>query len=380
MVRLTVPRVVIALVGALLLTYAFVLAPRTAPPWGADADSDAAVVTGANGLPTPSPRPPALFPPAGKVFIGVMTHEGAYDFTAVDEFAEAAGRHPQVMLFSADWAVARFDRAIFDRVRDRGMMPMLAWEPWDYRIDEQAREQGLDQYEIDEIRSDQPDYRLSRIIRGDLDDYLRSWAEGIRDLEYPVAIRFGHEMNGDWYPWSEATNGNRRGDYVRAWRHLHDLFRTAGATNVTWVWSPNVQWDESNPPLETLYPGDEYVDWLGLSGYYGTGYFADYRSFDEIFDETIDEMRTFSERPLVITETAAADDNGRKVEWIEETFQLLPRHRDIIGLIWFEVDKELDWRIVSSRASGDAFAEAVAAPRYDVRWTPDTVPRTTLDG
>lgn len=380
MVRVTVPRVVIALIGVLLLTYAFVLAPRTAARWGADAGSDVAVTAGSAGSPSPSPREPELFPPAGKVFIGVMTHEGAYDFTAVEEFTEAAGRQPQVMLFSADWAVARFDRAIFDRVRDRGMMPMLAWEPWDYRIDEQAREQGLDQYEIDEVRSDQPDYRLSRIIRGDLDDYLLSWAEGIKSLDYPVAIRFAHEMNGDWYPWSEAANGNRRGDYVKAWRHLHDLFRTAGASNVTWVWSPNVQWDDNNPPLETLYPGDEYVDWLGLSGYYGTGYFSDYRSFDEIFDETIDEMRTFSERPLVITETAAADDNGRKVEWIEETFQLLPRHRDIIGVIWFEVDKELDWRIVSSRASGNAFAEAVAAPRYDVRWTPDTVPRTTLDG
>ncbi|WP_326557710.1 glycoside hydrolase family 26 protein [Micromonospora sp. NBC_01796] len=379
MLRLTLPRVLVALVAVLLLTYAFAVAPRTADRWGGGVGADVAATTRPSVSPPTPPREPELFPPAGKAFIGVMTHEGPYNFKAVDEFTKAAKRQPQVMLFSADWASGRFDRSLFDRISDRGMMPMLAWEPWDYRIDEKARKQGLRLREIDEIRSDQPTYRLARIASGDLDDYVLSWAEGIKSLGYPVALRFGHEMNGDWYPWSEATNGNRAGDYVKAWRHVHDLFRTAGATNVTWVWSPNVQWDESTPPLESLYPGDAYVDWLGLSGYYGTGYFSDYRNFDEIFGDTIEELRTFSERPLVITETAAADDNGRKVEWIKETFRLLPKHRDIIGVIWFEVDKELDWRIVSSRASATAFAQAVAAPRYDLRWSPEMVPRGEVD-
>ena len=49
------------------------------------------------------------------------------------------------------------------------------------------------------------------IIGGAHDDYIRAWAEGVRDLGYPLAIRFAHEMNGDWYPWSEQANGNRRG-------------------------------------------------------------------------------------------------------------------------------------------------------------------------
>jgi hypothetical protein len=375
MARLTVPRVMIALIAALLLAYAFAVAPRTTSGWQADAGSTEM----ATAAPAPSPsKSPKLFPPAGKMFIGVTTHEGAYDFTAVDEFAKAVKRQPQVMLFSTGWASAKFDRRLFDRISDRGMLPMMAWEPWDYRVDEAARKQGLALREIDEIRSDQPDYRLSRIARGGFDSYVRSWAEGIKSLGYPVAIRFAHEMNGDWYPWSESVNGNRAGDYVKAWRHVHDLFRAAGATNVTWVWSPNVQWDEAAPELETLYPGDDYVDWLGLSGYYGTGYFSDYRSFDDIFDATIEEVRTFSKRPLVITETGAADDSGRKVEWIKETFRLLPRHKDIIGLIWFEVDKELDWRVVSSRTAAAAFAQGVASPRYDLSWSPIMVPRNEL--
>jgi mannan endo-1,4-beta-mannosidase len=373
MARLTVPRIMIALIAVLLLTYAFAVAPRITAGQRADAGSN-------NAPSAPSSRKdPELFPPSGKMFIGVMTHEGAHDFTAVDEFTKAAERQPQVMLFSAGWATARFDRTLFDRISDRGMLPMLAWEPWDYRLDEAARNQGFGPREIDEKRSDQPNYRLSRTARGDFDTYLLSWAEGIKSLGYPVAIRFAHEMNGDWYPWSEAVNGNRPGDYVEAWRHVHDLFRVAGATNVTWVWSPNVQWEDSTARLAAFYPGDDYVDWLGLSGYYGTGYFSDYRSFDAIFNVTIEEIRAFSKKPLVITETAAADDNGRKVEWIEETFQLLPRHKDIIGVIWFEVDKEMDWRIVSSPAAAAAFARALASPRYDLSWSPSMVPRNELE-
>ena len=375
--RPTLPRAMLAVSAVLLVAYAFGIAPRIGSRPARNGDTNPAVT--AERAASPSAKPPEVFPPSGKMFIGITTDEGPYNFAAVDQFTAATKREPQVMLFSAGWATTEFDRILFDRIRDRGMMPMLAWEPWDYRLDEQARADGYGARAIDEIRSDQPRYQLSRITRGDFDSYLLSWAQGIKSLGYPVAIRFAHEMNGDWYPWCETVNGNRAGDYVGAWRHVHDVFRSAGVTNVTWVWSPNARWDDSTPPLSLLYPGDEYVDWVGISGYYGTGDWADYRSFDSIFTDTVDEIRVFTRRPLVITETGATDDSGRKVEWIEETFRSLPRHKDIIGLIWFEVDKELDWRVVSSRASAEAFAQAVAVPRYDLHWSPDMVPRTKLD-
>ncbi|SCG76864.1 Glycosyl hydrolase family 26 [Micromonospora inositola] len=373
--RLTVPRVLMVLIGALLLTYAVAIAPTTTFGGRADGQSDRL----AKAEPGASPRPAAeLFPPAGKAFIGVMTDKGPHDFAALDTFTAAAKHQPQVMLFSSWWASDTFDRTLFDRIKGRGMLPALAWEPWDNKLDEAARKKGLPTREIDKIRSNQPNYRLSRITGGDFDPYLRSWAEGIKSLGYPVAIRLAHEMNGDWYPWSEASNANRPGEYVRAWRHVHDLFRAAGATNVSWVWSPNARWDDSTPKLSRLYPGDDYVDWVGLSGYYGIGVYTDYRSFDEIFGPTIAEIRTFSRKPLVITETGASDANGRKAEWIRETFQSLPTNKDIIGLIWFEVDKERDWRIVSSPAVAKTFARAVAAPRYQFTWSPEMLPRTQL--
>ena len=73
-------------------------------------------------------------------------------------------------------------------------------------------------------------------------------------------------MNGYWYPWSEQRNGNQPGDYVKAWRHVVDIFRSVGATNATWVWCVNTP-DHITTPLTELYPGDNYVDWTAIDGY-----------------------------------------------------------------------------------------------------------------
>ncbi|WP_431932532.1 glycoside hydrolase family 26 protein [Micromonospora sp. RP3T] len=376
MLRLTVPRVGLALAGVLLLAYAFVVAPGV---WRAPDPGHPARPAAPRALASadaPATVAGVAFPPAGRAFVGVMTDTGPYDLGAVDRFAAAAGRAPQVMLFGASWASATFDRALFDRIADRGMMPMLGWEPWDHAVDEAARDTGLPARQVDRLRSTQPDYRLARITAGDFDDYLRSWAEGVRTLGYPIAIRFAHEMNGDWYPWSERANGNHPGDYVRAWRHVHDVFAAAGVTNVTWVWSPNARWDKTTAGLTGLYPGDDYVDWVGVTGYYGMGAFTKtYSSFDQIFGPTVAEIRAMTRKPLVVTETAAAESSGHKARWIRETFAALPRYPNLIGLIWFEVDKEQNWRIAGSPAAAAAFAEAVATDRYDVTWSPSARPR-----
>jgi beta-mannanase len=244
------------------------------------------------------------------------------------------------------------------------MLPIVAWEPWDHSATGEARSRGA-----------QPEYRLSRIAGGDFDDYIRSWADGIKALGYPVGIRFAHEMNGFWYPWCEQSNGNRPGDYVKAYRHVHDLFRAAGAENVIWLWSPNVTYPGAEP-LEGLYPGDDYVDWIGLSGYYGTEGVESYRSFNAIFTRTFDELRTFTDRPIVITETGATDSDGAKARYVREMFAQLPDHPDVIGVIWFELRNDVDWRVATAPAAAKAFGQGAGSERYAVSWSTNTVART----
>ena len=88
----------------------------------------------------------------------------------------------------------------------------------------------------------------------------RQWATAAKAWGHPFFLRFDHEMNGNWqFPWAELLNGNKPGDYVKAWRHVHDMFTSLGATNVSWVWCPNVS-GGSTRPMAQLYPGDAYVD------------------------------------------------------------------------------------------------------------------------
>ncbi len=93
-------------------------------------------------------------------------------------------------------------------------------------------------------------------------------------------IRFAHEMNGTWYPWSGSATAST---YVAAWRHIVSLFRADGVTNVQWVWSPNVQ-EGSKYPISPYFPGDEWIDYVGLDGYnWGTNNQGTWQSAQDVF-------------------------------------------------------------------------------------------------
>lgn len=361
--RIAFGKLAIAAVALVLVGYvAFVVSrhaarhPATAPPPAASAPPSSAAPHRSG--------PPVPFPPPGDVFLGVNTSQGPNDFIDVDRFTAATGYRPSVLQFAIGWAAGGFDATQFDRVAARNMLPLMSWEPWNYQESGPGASHG-----------EQPEYRLARIVSGAFDDYIRGVAQGIRGLDYPVAIRFAHEMNGFWYPWCEQSNGNKPGDYVRAWRHVHDIFTQAGVHNVIWVWSPNVSYTGSTP-LQELYPGDGYVDWIGLSGYYGTAGATGYVPFDGIFDATLAQLQQFTAKPIVVTETGATNAIGRKADWVRQAFQQLPGHPNIIGVIWFEAVKELDWRISSSPAAAAAFRQGAADPRYQVAWSPNSVART----
>ncbi len=337
---------------------------RDAQGKAAGARGGAAASGGEGHAPRPTatrPAPlPSPFPAPGQVFLGVTTPEGPYDLRQVDDFGSAVGQQPDVLLYAAGWAHDRFRADLLEDVRGKGLLPMVGWEPWDYRAPGDAAYN----------HGDQPKYALRRILAGEFDAYIDEWARGAAAFGSPMAIRFAHEMNGDWYPWAESVNGNSPGEYVKVWRYVHDRFTAAGADNVLWVWSPNREY-ETSQALAELYPGDEYVDWVGVVGYYGAaGTQLSAPSFDDVFGQTLSALRRVSSRPVVITETGGTQRYGRKTQWVREFFAGLKRHPEIIGFVWFEIDKEADWRVTSSPAPRRAFAEAMRDPRYGAALDP----------
>jgi len=363
MVRVTIPKLLTLGFSVMLGSYVFVVAPQipgkivsriTHDAGGAQARASAA-------------RSAPLFPSPGKKFVGIMTNGGPYDFTELDRFTRAVGHQPSVYEFTQGWAVNKFDRSAIDKVAKRGMLPLISWEPWNY----QSRSK------VASLAGDQPAYSLSHIINGDYDAYIRSWAMGVKSLNYTIALRFAHEMNGNWYPWGVLTNGNSIGEYVKAWRHVHDIFTRVGTKNVIWVWSPNIVWTNS-PNLKKLYPGNSYVDWIGLSGYYGTPGMLSYKAFDATFSQTLAELRKFTNKPIVITETGATNVNGLMAHWITQMFQQLPARKDIIGIIWFEAVRVIDWQVADYPAAAAAFRAGFGSSLYRVTWRPGMRPLLTV--
>jgi beta-mannanase len=168
-------------------------------------------------------------------------------------------------------------------------------------------------------------------------------------------------MNGNWNPWSEGVNGNVAGQFVAAWRHVHALFVAAGASNVVWMWNPMIDFAGSTP-LAGLYPGDAYVDVVGLDGYnWGTSQtWSHWQSPSQIFSATVATVRKLTTRPIVLCEVASSEVGGNKATWITGFFSYLKKTPAITGFVWFEFDKETDWRVESSAASLAAFVKGLS--------------------
>lgn len=278
---------------------------------------------------------------------GVTTPSGPLSSKEISAVARAAGESPQIEMWYSDFRLAAPITAL-DAVRKRGAEPVITWEPWDWGGG-----------------TIQPAYSLARISAGDFDGYLRSWATSLKNWGYPATIRLAHEMNGDWYPWAEGVNGNGPGEYVAAWRHVHDVFTSMGATKVRWMWSPNVPYVGS-VPLGGLYPGDAYVDVVALDGYnWGASQsWSTWTTPSALFGDGLAQVRALAPgKPIVIAEVASAESGGNKAQWIGALIPYLDSEIDVTGFIWFQQNKEVDWRFTSSSAAAAAFSTALANRR-----------------
>ena len=225
----------------------------------------------------------------------------------------------------------------------RGAVPLVTWEP------ETADGEGIPLREIVEKRHDR---------------YIRRSAEAAAAWGKPIMLRFAQEMNGDWYPWGHQVDGNTPRLYREAWHRVFWIFRNHGADNVKWVWSPNADAGGGHP-LAVFYPGDEFVDWVGIDGFCWGGDIG-WPSFTAIFGSTYDRIVKITSKPIMIAETAAGEDGGNKAEWISSALEReAPEFANVRALVWFnDEDPKADLRVDSSPAALAAFRKAIAAPGY----------------
>ncbi len=324
-----------------------------------------------------APSKAEIVNPASAYF-GMYTEQAPFNWASFDLTATKVGSEPNVVGYFGGWDENYRANAV-TRAWQRDTLPILTWE---------GRPIGA----ANDVRED-PLYSLPRIlgdpaagVPGAFDEYLRQYARDIVSTGLPLGIRLNHEMNGDWYPWAEVDkdgdpiNGNRRGDYAKTWQYVHDIFEQEGANDlVVWIWAPNIINRlpgelKSSAYLDSLYPGDAYVDWVGVSAYLRPPFSSDITyDFDYTFTPTLNELRRITDKPIFLAEIGASEIGGLKSAWIGSFFEALarPENGDVLGFSWFNlavtsrVQGQLatnDWRIDSRDSSVTAFREGLVTP------------------
>jgi len=264
-----------------------------------------------------SSKPPAAhasLPARPAAYLGVFEPGAPPGYVPIAEFTQVAGRQPNLLGYYSGWA-GTFDTSFAEMLYRHKIIPFVQIDPTDASV--------------------------AAIAAGTYDVWLRTYADSIADFGHAVVIGFGHEMNARWYTWGYTHVAPST--FVAAWRHIVTLFRSEGADNVTWLWT--LQADEPGTgPVASWWPGAQYVTWVGLDGYYR--YPSD--TFASVFGVTIDQVRAFTDRPILLSETAVGPAAGQFAK-IQNLFQGMATY-NTLGLVWFDKAQHggishQDWRI-----------------------------------
>jgi mannan endo-1,4-beta-mannosidase len=293
-----------------------------------------------------------------RVRFGMYTEQAPYNTSELTMVGDRVGKQPDTVGFFLGWDQGFRPDAV-TRAWQQGMLPILTWE-------------SLPNLPPAVRTTVDADYEMSKILDGQFDDYIDQFAAGVKELGLPVVIRLDQEMNADYYPWSDTMTYNQRGEYVRLWRYVVDRFRAIGADkDVIWLWTPNRVDDIPQKQIASFYPGDDYVDWVGVDGYWRNKSQA--YDFAVTYNRTLGLLRALTDKPIFIGEVGATENGGHKVAWINSFFAELPKNPDIIGFAWFnltvvygsgDATVSNDWRINSSDAAVAAFRAGISDPRY----------------
>ena len=257
-------------------------------------------------------------------YVGVHERDAPASYYGVQQFAQAIGTQPNLVSYYSNWP-----------------------EPFQTSFAESASQHGAETVvQLVPMTNDNTPVSLASIASGEYDPYLRTFATAVKEFRNNIVLSFGHEMNGGWYPWGYRHTSPKI--FVAAWRHIVQVFREAGASNVTWLWTVNVMDKNVPAPIpspDAWWPGGSYVNWIGVDGYY----LQSSSVFASLFGPTIAAVRGLTNDPILIAETGAPPAVGQ-VAKVNDLFAGV-RTYGLLGFMWFDEDTEgKTWRITNPQA------------------------------
>ncbi|MFC6834939.1 glycoside hydrolase family 26 protein [Halomarina ordinaria] len=313
-------------------------------------------------------RPARTFDPRdGRTLIG--TSPPSVDDGHFDAFEAWQDGPSAVVTLFADVgqptaAIEAFVHGMLTYVWERGSVPNVVWQP--YFVSREATPPTVEA-DVAGGRYDDP-----------LDDWTSALTRWLRPDEGPdrrLYLTFAPEMNGDWVPWDASDGESTSEDYVAMWRTVYDRV-SADLTpdHLRWVWSVNngSRWNWADEPvgIDRYYPGDAYVDWVGVHGYNWDAW-GGWKQPDGVYDAMVENVREVSDKPLAFTECACSSRYGDgyrpdlKDEWITAFFAYVDE-RDVRMVCWFDKEKETDWAVFGgSRGTETVEFDGTSVPAYE---------------
>ena len=246
-------------------------------------------------------RSPRFQPPAGSIYLGVST-----DVDRLDTFDSAAGITGHPALFGR-WTTpdGAFQPILDQTVNRPGLAPIIHWNL------------PLDGYQV---------------TSGRQDAYLGAQAKAVKAYAKPTFIRLDWEFNAETYPrWNMPAVSAAQ--YIASWRHVVSMF--SDVPNVAFVWSPTTWPGPGGNRVAAWWPGDAFVDWVGLDAYPQRAG-ADYLLHGP---DGMDDMAAFAGRhhkPLMLAEWAPDLPHPDQTAAVALIFDWAASHKDVQALVYFD--------------------------------------------
>lgn len=219
-----------------------------------------------------------------------------------------------------DESITNFPHGLLNSIYDKRAIPMITWEPWASTLSSNNLEEELQA----------EDKIFKNILQGKFDNYIRGFAQILSAYDKPIFLRFAHEFDNPQYPWSTAGK-NTSEEFKEAWKYVYTLLKEEGAHKTIWVWNP---WKAK--AVDAYYPGDEYVDWIGITmlDYSPVKGIKEY-SFSELYQPFSERLFDLTRKPIMLAEFGSLQNGIGQHQWLQAAVDSIANYENISALVVF---------------------------------------------
>ncbi len=279
-----------------------------------------------------------------KILIGTSSVSDKNFIYDIKEKDQTYGVKPHLIQIYQAWGSNtehQFQTDWLNKIIEAGSIPLITWEPWVSSFSDSILQRNP--------LAKKEKYPLQLICSGIFDDFIIQWAKAAKKFKHPIYLRFAHEMNDPYrYPW--GPHNNKKGEFIAAWRHVHNLFDSVGAKNIIWIWSIHSAYTN----YVDFFPGEKYIDIVGTGvlNFGSSVYWSKWWTFDELFGQKYNLLTAFG-KPIFIVEFGSLSVGGSKSKWFSTAFSEFENKYPLVkGLIFFDIksdqtitDKAVSWHI-----------------------------------